>query len=360
MALLVDWDGSPDFPDYRSYYTSTLDALGVTYDVIDPWNTDPAPSLTTLQKYPLVIIFSGDNYYTWGGPYGPGTTNIRNYLISGGKVLFTGQDYGSDMANYYDAGLDVVAQDVFGSSPTPTDTAEITLTGTLGGPFYGSKIDIGTNYTATSYAAGNQQYVDVAKLIGDPTSSHYDPSDLDALVAAPHARPFLALTNNVYSPTLTGYVGTGMSNDTVLEHRTPTVGNWRAAALTFGLEGIPEIAPAGYLSRTMATAMLLGWFADSLTVSSLNNTEAMGTVTFTATATTTLYSLGVSVVNYRWDFGDGTSYTSTTSNVTQHYYTRGGTYTVAVEVMDSLGHTTVYQKQMAVSNWTFLPLIFKH
>ena len=58
----------------------------------------------------------------------------------------------------------------------------------------------------------------------------------------------------------------------------------------------------------------------------------------TATAAS---SVGAAITKYRWDFGDGSPYATTTGPTAHHKYQHRGTYEVRIEATDSLGHTSV-------------------
>lgn len=55
--LLVDDDDNT--PDVRSYYTTALNALGVSYDIWDTDNSDSEPNATYLANYDIVVWFTG-------------------------------------------------------------------------------------------------------------------------------------------------------------------------------------------------------------------------------------------------------------------------------------------------------------
>jgi PKD repeat protein len=66
------------------------------------------------------------------------------------------------------------------------------------------------------------------------------------------------------------------------------------------------------------------------------------TVTFDASAST---SNGVTIVSYEWDFGDGGH---ANGKIVTHTYTTAGTYTVTLNVTDSLGFWDIEQKQIQI------------
>jgi len=90
-VLLVDDDD--DNPDVADYYRDTLDALGITYDLWNTWNSDDEPEVDILNLYDAVIWFVGDE---WQDPAGPGMdseTKLSTWLDDGNCLIISGQDY---------------------------------------------------------------------------------------------------------------------------------------------------------------------------------------------------------------------------------------------------------------------------
>jgi len=90
-------------------YMQALEALGIAYDV---WPTEVegggppgigSPPLATLQRYPLVVWFTG---YDWYQPVRPNeAADLQVYLEEGGRLLLSSQDY-----LYYNAADPLTAQ----------------------------------------------------------------------------------------------------------------------------------------------------------------------------------------------------------------------------------------------------------
>lgn len=68
--------------------------------------------------------------------------------------------------------------------------------------------------------------------------------------------------------------------------------------------------------------------------------------TFTANATA---AAGHSITEYRWDFGDGTTQTTTSRTVSKTYNNQG-TYVVSITVTDDLGQTGAVAKQLNITS----------
>jgi len=110
-VLLIDNDFSDLIQDYDYlwYYTTTLEALNLSYEV---WNVDDyagsertIPDATTLAAFPHILHFTGDNYEPDGTyPVHTGLTaldidSLTEYVNGGGRYIAMGQDYSSAMGN---------------------------------------------------------------------------------------------------------------------------------------------------------------------------------------------------------------------------------------------------------------------
>ena len=126
-VLLVDDDD--DDPDVRSYYSSALGVLGLSYNTYNTVNSDSEPAAVALSSYSAVIWFTGDAYNPAAGPGAAGESALAAYLDSGGCLLLSSQDYISAhysegltgfVANYLGVGLQTEnagQQFVFGDNP---------------------------------------------------------------------------------------------------------------------------------------------------------------------------------------------------------------------------------------------------
>ena len=103
-VLIIDNDFSYllGFPDYLSYYTDTLDNLGISYDIWDADthfdNPTTLPDPAVLMTYKAVIYFTGDNFYSDGSftvstPLTALDQDIlTEYANNGGILIAMGQD----------------------------------------------------------------------------------------------------------------------------------------------------------------------------------------------------------------------------------------------------------------------------
>src|SRR5919109_1286059 len=109
---------------------------------------------------------------------------------------------------------------------------------------------------------------------------------------------------------------------------------YRALSMGFGLEGI-----ASGPTTTQLGDRAMDWLLDKLSVELESSTAEPGKRTTIGVDASS--SVGASIVRYRWDFGDGSPYETTTVPSADHKYQHRGMYEVRIEATDSLGHRTV-------------------
>ena len=193
--------------------------------------------------------------------------------------------------------------------------------------------------------AGNQFFIDEMT-----TLPNWEPNGIGA------AYPYQALLQ---------YPGTNNMEDGVvaMAHRAqPSLENpgiayyGRSIYTSFGLEGVNN--GLGSTSREELLGTLLDWAKDE-PVAVIN--DATGTYTVTGQAavfTATLSSdiAGTIGDSYRWDFGDGTDFVGPyVSNTVGHAYSEAGTYTVRVEITDSLGNVAIGTAEVTVTDTGVVP-----
>jgi uncharacterized repeat protein (TIGR01451 family) len=85
--LLVD---DERWYDHQDQYTTTLDALELSYDLFDAQGRGSTPTTDILQRYPLVVWTTG---YDWFEPLtADDETHLSAYLDGGGRFLLSSQD----------------------------------------------------------------------------------------------------------------------------------------------------------------------------------------------------------------------------------------------------------------------------
>ena len=140
--LLVDDDDND--PDVRYFYSDVLDAIGVTYNIWDTFNSDNEPNTSVLDSHSVVVWFSGDEYGGAAGPGAAGEVALASFLDDGNCFFISSQDY------YYDRGLTSFMQNYFGVSSVVGDTGQTTVTGS--GSVFSGLGPYTLSYPSTNYS----------------------------------------------------------------------------------------------------------------------------------------------------------------------------------------------------------------
>jgi subtilisin family serine protease len=316
-VLLIDDDGSVfgAGPDYRATYTSTLDSLGLSYDVFG--FTGAFPSAVSLHRYRSIVVFTGDNAsFGTSGFFLADHDAIAEYLDSGGRLWAMGQNWAltEDSGTYHSRldrgritsgylGLAYESGSVYGASAAPQPTANGL------GPFAGMTLGL------------SQSSIDA-----------YSPSPNTDTYNAPHTtRPFFRQIGGT-APAGSA-ISHGRSSEPSLEEERQEY-LYRAVSMGFGIEGLASGATATQVGdRTM------DWLLDKITAGLETSTAEPGKrSTLTADASS---SVDAAITQYRWDFGDGSPYVTTDGPAVLHKYQHRGVYDVRIEVTDALGHRVI-------------------
>ena len=323
-VLLVDDDGSgfAAGPDYSAQYKGMLDGLGLSYEYIDISAVFFKP-LLDLYKYRSIVVFTGDNAsFNTSGFFLSDHDAIAEWLDSGGRLWALGKnlaltedsgtfhsrlDRGRIISGYL--GLVFESDSVYpGAPPVPTANGL--------GPFAGTTLGL------------NQSSIDA-----------YSPSPNTDTYNAPHTMTAFFRQIGGTGPAGSA-ISFGRSSDSMLEEERQEY-RYRSVSMGFGIEGLTNGTTAGQLGdRTM------DWLLDKITVGLASKSVGHGKrVTLTASATS---SVGAAITKYRWDFGDRSSYVTTTGPTVTHKFRRSGTFDVRIEATDSLGHTSVGHAEVRV------------
>ncbi|MFN8469731.1 MAG: S8 family serine peptidase, partial [Caldilineaceae bacterium] len=349
-VLLIDNDASdldPSFGDYLDVYTSTLDALGVTYDVVNTADSfgDPTtiPDAAHLAGYGAVVWYTGDNYVAAAGLTNQDQYNLLDYLTNGGTVIAMGQDLastvgaapGSQYNGLYNFGLGSTwVQDSISANEIPTG--------------YATRAPSAPRLFSNVVVSLTQLYVDEIK----PDINDNPYVLRGGVPVLNYGGPF-----NI----LNGTVAMLHRDQAVLEGPViPYLG--KAFYTTFGLEGIGDVA-TNVLTTTTGVELLgsaLAW------AGSEPGTGTISDITPITSTAITIFSAGYTAtvpagydedlanpVSYRWDFGDGSGFVATPVREAGHTYVcqanGSNTYTVRVEIIDGFGNGTVVSKDVDVS-----------
>lgn len=343
-VLVIDNDGSSvDVgPDYTGFYTTTLEALGRSYEV---WDADllsgeanAIPDATVLARYPNIIYETGDNYQATALTQSD-LDRLNEYFNGGGRLIALGQDLSSvtggavtdpnAYTQFYNRLLGATwLQDSVNDENVYTDTAQL-ITGAPGQPFSNMSFDI----SARGDGAGNQGFVD------EITRGFVQDAEYLAHTSFPILK--YSVGGNYVQD---GFVAVSNRDQPTLERPGITMIG-RSLYFSFGLEGVNS--DTGFNTRKDLLGAALDWVNDSASVAIDAQVNGLNAVSiFTATVTSTLGGDGTS---YRWDFGDGSVYTDAhSSQFGGHTYTKAGTYTVRVEATNELGTRVLGETQITI------------
>ena len=361
-VLLIDWDRNIGV-DFRPQYEAALTGLNLSYDVFNGGlsnaaNGNAGPTFAQLQNYRAVVMFTGNNTASWANSHVGGSFPLQDYLVSGGKLVMSGQDLntqylynqntGSDflygqMAGWLTGrqwtafptcGLTLSDRDFYGAAATNPATAQLETAFTL----FGKTGDVSTN--ASGNGANNQRFPDAGRLVTAADRYACDEA-YNGFEVEPHARVLGSYTttkkDGVDASRLTNGVATGVAGDPTLSQLEPLV-TWNAALLHVGLEGLN--ANRGELSLQSALGLLHDFVADSVSVSVTHKKGTSKSVAFVAQASS---ARGAAITKYRWDFGDGSPIVETTVPFVTHEYGKDsrGTYNAHVEAVNTLTRSGV-------------------
>jgi minor extracellular serine protease Vpr len=327
-VLLVDDDASafdPGFADYQAQYKAMLTSLGVSYDTLD-FGTAAFPSRFDLNKYRSVIVFTGDNNsFNTSGFFTTDHDTLADWLDSGGRLWVAGQNFAltEDSGTYHSRldrgritsgylGVAYEAGSVYpGAAPVPTANGA--------GPFAGLTLGL------------NQSSIDA-----------YSPSpNTDTYNAPQTTKPVFKQIGGM-APAGSAIAHARSSEPTLERERREYL--YRSLSMGFGLEGLT--AGAGLATVNQVGDRSLDWLLDKLSVE-VKSWEGHGKrVTFAADADS---SVNAAIMKYRWDFDDGTRFTTDGPTV-QHTYRHRGHYDARVEVTDALGHSWVAHELVKVKH----------
>ncbi len=356
-VLLIDNDASQtlDLTDYTHYYTETLKALNISYDV---WDADAnfnhpmtIPDANYLAQYDAVILQTGDNYQP-NGTFTVATPltqldqdALTEYANESGPILAFGQDLSgvlgapSNPTFLFSATLNAKRlQDSINADTVFSTTAQL-LTGVPRSPYQDMNFDISDR----GDGAGNQAYID------ELAAACFDPDTADYCAQSTPLLQYGIRGNDKGS----GYVALA-TNERVTLERPGVISKSKTMVFGFGLEGVND--NTGFSTREDLLGTALRWAWDKPTVTITATTDQVGGLTrFKAAISSEFGGKGVS---YRWDFGDGTGFTNPYPNPEAgHTYAKPGRYHVRVEVTNEMGTTVIGEQTITVGPAVFLPLI---
>jgi subtilisin family serine protease len=319
-VLLIDDDGSifstPTNPlaDYRATYTALLDSLGLTYDVYG--FTTAFPSVVTLHRYRSIVVFTGDNSsFNTSGFFPADHDALAEYLDSGGRLWAIGRNW-------------ALTEDS-GSSSSRLDRGRIT-SGYLGLAFETNSV-YGAGVSPQPTANGLGPFAGMTLGLNQSSIDAYTPSpNTDTYNAPASTKPVFRQIGGT-APAGSAISHARSSEPSLEEERQEYL--YRGLSMGFGLEGLVSGATAGQVGDRA-----LDWLLDNVSVELSSTSGSSKRVRLTATPTS---SVGATFTQFRWDFGDGSRFVTTTGPTVTHEFRSRRNYEVRVEVTDSLGHRAI-------------------
>lgn len=359
-VLILDDDASDllGFPDYLGYYTSTLENLGITYDV---WRTDDqfpntvfVPEPAVLASYDAIIYYTGDHwqpngFFTVPTPLTELDTNrLVEYANNGGVIIAMGQDAASVLQDTFFLGA-ILGVESLQDSVTDNQLPDQPVVPDADAP--PAFDDIFLDLSGSGDGAGNQYYIE-----------ELEPQDsvLGLLEGEPDVFRELFRYPGPYNID-EGLVGIAHRDQPTLEY--PTIDYLGRSIFTgFGLEGVNNYTET-FTTREDLMQTFLNWAMDEpeASIDVLPYPEGSEVTVFEASVTSNIS--GTTGFTYRWDFGDGTGYFGPyESAMASHDYEVCGTFTVRVEVVDSWGNTAIGSYDVTVTedceNIIYFPILY--
>ncbi len=316
-VLLVDHDASQyGLTDYRAYYTAALDALGLTWEVLEA-DTANIPEAAALYDYMAIVYFSGTNI-----AYDLDATacnRLTEYMNYGGRMLA--------MGSY----LDVTLSDAF-LRETVLGIFTLQDTVTLGDQ---------PQYPLQPLAGTPPAFTGLVLNVGADGDGAHNLADMAEWSLTPH------ITNDYvgfypYQPLLHYPGPDNISSGLVaILHRAQPTLEWpgenyagQSLAASFGLEGINTTN--GYANRTQFLSTFWQWMADMPMI--MMDLPGSSGRTYQISADLLDYIGNAYPVRWRWNFGDGTGADPVYTNVVTHTFPGYGEFTVRVEVVNNWGN----------------------
>ena len=358
-VLIIQNDASSSLgaPNYLDYYTGTLTAMGISYDVwdADQYYDNPTtiPEAAVLSTYKAILYFTGDNYepdgtYTVSTALTPLDMDRLTEYANGGGILFA---MGQDLAAVWSS--DATDDNVFAygfvlGADWLQDSVTGYLTPTLPiGPIESAPPAFDNIFLFTG---------DPAVVSGDGAANQFYIDEVRPTAAEPAQPAWLR-----FNKALLKYPGSDNVEDGVVavSHRDqPSLENpgikylGRSIYTTFGLEGVNNTAISELTTREELLGTFMDWAMDEPTVEVEDITWEYSPTGQMAVFTASLSSDVESATGhtYRWDFGDGSPYTPPVDiNTGGHDYEYCGYYTVRAEVTDNYGNVAIGELNARVS-----------
>ncbi|MCB9482070.1 MAG: S8 family serine peptidase [Desulfobacteraceae bacterium] len=319
-ALLIDLDSSSsdeNLNDYLNEYKHVFEAQQLVCDVLDiKINSEEVQihEASSLSSYKVIVLFSGESTYS------PLNTQdmdrLMEYVNMGGLVICMGQNIFSSVLDPFSAFGDYADAKPLNSSVTGENSPLYPVIASEKAPLFFKEFFIDLNPDQTQmdeFESGIFRYSGAGRE-GDG---------------------YVLKVKRLY-PSL---------------EAPGIVNNGKVIVSSIGIEGINE--STGGLTREGLIRTMLDWAWDEPVIEIKNvteNYENQADITYFEISYDSLKE-GVEFDSVRFDFGDGSSFTSKSSSlVNAHSYEKCGTFTVKAEVSDILGNKYISQKDFVIEN----------
>ena len=350
--------------DYRQHWEKALQQAELTYDVWDigEGGRTRMPTLSTLQRYRMVVLAGGDsNVPLEVYDNGRSTmTGLANYLMGGGTMLASGAYFPDSIRfnNNQNSGSTHMLKRYFGGFELTEDDAELSG-GFKSVAVFSKPVQLNTgndpDAAANAYAIDLGEPLDTVdsapRAQGRPPAPDNSWSHLAVQQLFPYIRTVMETEDGAA-------VMTGVSGDPSLEkpvHGRDQGVTWRALFAGFPVEAVS--GDRSHLTRVELLTEAFDWLTEpeprSIHIAAPDGQAPGREIRLQAQADLPIGHSGVA--GWRWDAGDGKGIQSTTRSELRVTYPRAGKFTVRVELTSKLGHRYVETVDLDVGGGGITP-----
>jgi subtilisin family serine protease len=350
--------------DYRQHWEKALQQAELTYDVWDigEGGRTRMPTLSTLQRYRMVILAGGDSnvpleVYDNGRS---AMSGLANYLQGGGAMLASGAYFPDSIRfnNNQNSGSTHMLKRYFGGFELTEDDVE--LPGGFKSVAVFSK-PVQLNTGSDPDAAANAYAIDLGEPLdtvdsapraqGQPPAPDYSWSHLAVQQLFPYIHTVMETEDGAA-------VMTGVSGDPSLEkpvHGRDQGVTWRALFAGFPVEAVS--GDRTHLTRVELLTEAFEWLTEpeprAIRIAAPDGQAPAREIRLQAQADLPIGHSGVA--GWRWDAGDGKGIQSTTRPELRVTYPRAGKVTIRVELTSKIGHRYVETVDLDVGGGGITP-----
>lgn len=345
--------------DYRQHWEKALQQAELTYDVWDigEGGRTRMPTVSTLQRYRLVILAGGDsNVPLEVYDNGRSTmTGLANYLMGGGAMLASGPYFPDSIRfnNNQNSGSTHQLKRYFGGFELVEDDIEVPAEAFKALSVFSKPLRLNKDGQDPD-AATNALAVDVGEPLNTvdsaPRAQGQAPAPDNAWshLAAQQIFPYI---RSVMETDWGGSVVTGVTADPSLEqpvHGRERGVTWRALFAGFPVEAIS--GDRTHITRAEFLTEAFDWLTEpeprGIRLAVPDGQAPGREIRLVAQADLPIGHSGVA--GWRWDAGDGKGIQSTTRPELRVTYPRAGKVQIRVELTSKVGHRHVETVELDV------------